>query len=428
MLIPLVCSLVLAVSVAAPDDAPRVQVETRDGRILEGALSELRDGRLRIETSSGPSSVSLSEVLLLSIRPCETPPGDPTGTGPAPGGLALESAVGPPDLLLLATPSGRAGDRLVGRVVGGDTFGLSFAIDGGVTLEVPFEEIERLLPSVNQPVDRLALLAGGGADDRLWLRRSDGSLDSLTGVVASVNAGVLTFESALDPLDFGLPEVLAVVFAPSPAAARPLPGAPVVLRLSSGTRLQGGLLELGPSSFTLSTRLAERLTLPTAALVSLVQRGSGTILLADLSPVEVDERPSIGGPEDFLFPWRAEHSVTGRPLSVGGLLRATGLGVHSNSRLVFELPPGVSVLRVTVGLCDEVTELPAQGSVSFEILVDGERRAYSGVLREGDPAKVLRINDLADASTLTLVVSDAGDDDAGDRAAWVDGVLLVGRK
>ena len=130
MLIPFVCSLVLVLSGAASVDAQVVQLETRDGRILVGKLSELVDGRLRIDTTNGPSSIPLSELLLLSVQPRETPPADP----------ALESALGPPDLLLLASPSGRAGDRLVGRVVGGDTFGLSFAIDGGATFEVPFEE------------------------------------------------------------------------------------------------------------------------------------------------------------------------------------------------------------------------------------------------------------------------------------------------
>jgi hypothetical protein len=274
-------------------------------------------------------------------------------------------------------------------------------------------------------VDRLALLEGGGADDRVWRRGTEGGLDSLTGVVAAVDGSRLTFESALGPLDFALPDVLAVVFASSPAGRKTLPGAPVVVRLTSGTRLHAGLLALDPQTVTLSSRLAERLELPASALASLVHAGLGNLLLADLVPVEVDERPSIGGPEDFLFPWRADLSVTGRPLSVGGVLRATGLGVHSNSRLAFELPAGVTALRVTVGLCDEVTELPARGSVRFEVLVDGVQRAASGVVREGDPPVVLRVDGLDGAQRLELVVDDAGDDDAADRAAWVDGVLLT---
>ncbi|MHC4846136.1 MAG: NPCBM/NEW2 domain-containing protein, partial [Planctomycetota bacterium] len=339
-------------------DADRiVQLETRDGRTLSGELGGLEDETLRIDTSTGPNTVPLRDLLLLAIEPT-APAVSETGIE-----AASEAALGAPDLLFLAPIPGqdgdRAGDRLVGRVMGGDAYGLRFAIDGGATFEVPFEEIERLLPAADQPVDRLALLAGAGADDRVWRRRPDGSLDSLTGVVAGVDAGNLSFESSLGQLDFGLPEVLAVVFAPSPAPATPLPGTPVVVRLASGTRLQGGLLELGADRFTIATRLSARLTLPTAALASLVHRGEGNHLLADLQPASVDERPSIGGPDDFLFPWRADLSVTGRPLSVGGVLRATGLGVHSHSRLGFELPEGVTSLRVTVGLSDEVAELPA---------------------------------------------------------------------
>jgi small nuclear ribonucleoprotein (snRNP)-like protein len=420
VLIPLVSLLVLC-ALSGPISGQQVQVETRDGRTVTGALGDLRDDWLRIDTNNGPSTVPLSELLLLVTLPATAEPPDTLDR------TDVEAAVGAPDLLFLAAPSGGVGDRLVGRVMGGDAYGLRFAIDGGVTFDVPFEEIERLLPAADQPVDRLALLEGAGADDRVWRRRPDGSLDSLTGVVAGVTGTDLSFESALGPLTFALPEVLGVVFAPSPAPARALPGPQVVVRLVSGTRLQGGLLELDAGTFTLATRLADRLTLPTAALASLVQRGRGDHLLADLHPTHVEERPSIGGPDDFLFPWRADLSVTGRPLSVGGVLRATGLGVHSNARLGFELPEGVTTLRVTVGLSDEVAELPAEGSVRFRVYVDGERRADSNVLRGGDTPKVLRVTGLEGARLLELVVDDAGDDDAGDRAAWVDGVLLTSR-
>jgi alpha-galactosidase len=118
--------------------------------------------------------------------------------------------------------------------------------------------------------------------------------------------------------------------------------------------------------------------------------------------------------------------VSGRLLSVGGVPRATGVGVHANSTLVYELPSGASRLRVTAGLVDEVVELPATGSVSFEILVDGESRASSGVLHEGQTPVVLRVDELAGHRRLELRVGDGGDDDAGDRAAWVDGVILLG--
>ncbi|HZL99943.1 MAG TPA: NPCBM/NEW2 domain-containing protein, partial [Planctomycetota bacterium] len=121
----------------------------------------------------------------------------------------------------------------------------------------------------------------------------------------------------------------------------------------------------------------------------------------------------------------ADLSVTGRLLSVGGAPRATGLGVHANARLVFVLPPGAASLRVTGGLADEVGELAADASVRFEVRIDGEVAARSGVLREGQEPVVLRVGGLDGGERLELLVDDGGDDDAGDRAAWVDGVILL---
>jgi hypothetical protein len=59
------------------------------------------------------------------------------------------------------------------------------------------------------------------------------------------------------------------------------------------------------------------------------------------------------------------------------------------------------------------------------VLVDGQPRGSARVV-EGDPAGVLRVDGLSGAKRLELQVTDGGDDDAGDRAAWVDGVLLCG--
>ena len=64
--------------------------------------------------------------------------------------------------------------------------------------------------------------------------------------------------------------------------------------------------------------------------------------------------------------------------------------------------------------------------VRVALLVDGVERARTERVVEGDAPVVLRLPDLAGASTITLRVDDGGDDDAGDRAAWVDGLFFIG--
>jgi hypothetical protein len=419
--LPLVLALLGAAALRAAGQATLVRVETADGQVQTGTLQALRDGRLLLASPDGAeSSVAVADLVLLDEVLPPPPP-----QAPATPLIAPEPATPAPadDLLLLAGP---AGDRLVGRVVGGDADGVQFQLAAGAAFTVSYDRIARLLPAARLPVDRLLLLAGGGADDRLWRMRSDGGLDSLTGVVDRVADGHVVFEGALGHQEFPLADVVAVVLADGGAPDdAPLPGVPVTARLAGGSRVHAGLLELDAAHVVLATRFAPRLELPTSALLALVRRGDGRVLLADLAPAEVEEHPGDGVPGDVLFPWRADLSVTGRLLSVEGLPRATGLGVHADSRLVFDLPPGCRTLRVTAGLCDEVRELPAVGSVEFKVFVDGQQRASARVT-EGDPAAELRVEGLAGAKRLELHVTDGGDDDAGDRAAWVDGVLICG--
>ena len=421
-LIPLVLSLIpltLAPRAAprtaagGPDLALQARIELRSGRSLEGPLVSADGTHLTVQTGEDQESASLDDLLLLALSPSAA---DVVGPPAPPPALA-------PDLVFLAAESG--GDRLVGRLQGGDEFGVRLELEGAGPFPIAFDDIERLLPRADRPVDRLAALEGAGADDRVWRRKPDGSLDHVAGVVERLDGDTLSFNGAMGPLNFDLSEVLAVVLAGHRAPAKPLPGRPVEVRLRGGSRLSAGLLELDAQRIVLATRFADRLELPLSSLASLVARSPGVVLLAELTPVAVEQWPSVGQPADFLFPWHADLSVTGRLLSVAGIPRATGLGVHANTRLTFTLPEHAKRLRVTGGLADEVSELPAAGSVRFQIKVGDRVATRSEVVREGQEPAVLRVDDLHGGQRLELLVDDGGDDDAGDRAAWVDGVILL---
>ncbi|MGQ0553472.1 MAG: NPCBM/NEW2 domain-containing protein [Planctomycetota bacterium] len=422
-------------------------VELRDGRAIQGTIEALRDGQLRLTTSKGSEAVPLADFVVFT---------GPSALGSSQVGAPTLTGAALMDVVMLAG----SGDRLMGHLVGGDAYGLRFELAAGPIVELSFESVARLFPRCSLPLDRLELLEDGGADDRLWRRREDGSFDGLRGVVDQFEDRRVVFEGALGRMTFGVEELIAVVFASSGASPGPIKGGaapksgtsasgasangasangasahgatvseavglPVAVALRDGSRFEATLVSWAEGRVQFATPWAPSVELPASAVASLLRRGDGVRLLADIRPVLVEERPSLGEPADLLFPWRAELSVTGRPLSVGGVPRASGLGVHALSRLVLELPPGAQSLRVTVGFVDEVAEIPAQGSVSFELLVDGKRRAFSGTLREGEAPRVLRIDDLGDARRIELITGDGGDDDAGDRAAWVDGLLLL---
>lgn len=387
------------------------RVETRSGEHLEGPLESGQAGGLRMVVEGEGREVLADDwALAWNLTPGESPP---------------DVA---PDLLLLAAAEGVSGtgDRLWGKLLGGDEFGLRMRLDAGLEVEVPFDAVDRLLPGVDRPLDRLIDLAGAGFDDRLWRRRADGGLDGVTGVLVRLQDRTMVLESALGELDFPAENVLALVLADTEHPGQPLEGWPVTVRLVGGSLFEAGLKEVSDGVFIFDTQFAKSLALPEAVIASLLphRREGRMIPLSRTDPVEVEEWPALGGPEAVLFPWRRELSVSGQALRVGGLLRTTGLGVHANARLQYVVPEGVSGLRVTVGLVDEVYDLPAEASVTFEILVDGASRVSTGIFREGDAPKDLRVVGLEAGQVIELVTLDAGDLDAGDRTGWVDGLFF----
>jgi hypothetical protein len=77
--------------------------------------------------------------------------------------------------------------------------------------------------------------------------------------------------------------------------------------------------------------------------------------------------------------------------------------------------------RATLGIDDAAA---GQGSVTFEVLVDGTSVFRSDVLTGTSPAVALERIDLAGAKLLTLRVDYATDADIGDHADWCDALLV----
>ena len=111
-------------------------------------------------------------------------------------------------------------------------------------------------------------------------------------------------------------------------------------------------------------------------------------------------------------------SVWERPMSIGGRRFDRGLGTHAVSRIVFALDGAYRRFQAFAGQDDEVN-----GSVTFEVWVDGEKRWESGVLRRGDAAKTVDV-DITGTQRLELRVGDAEDNIMADHANWADAKLI----
>lgn len=101
-----------------------------------------------------------------------------------------------------------------------------------------------------------------------------------------------------------------------------------------------------------------------------------------------------------------------------------GLGLHSNAEYVYDLEgKDYDYFESYVGVDKAMSSRPAS-SVIFKVLVDGEEKFNSGVMRSTTPQKYVNV-DVKNAKELKLIVNDAGDGDSSDHASFGDAKLAT---
>ena len=119
---------------------------------------------------------------------------------------------------------------------------------------------------------------------------------------------------------------------------------------------------------------------------------------------------------------RAGRSIRDLPISLGGLTYPHGIGTRSISEFVIDLKGAATRFVSMVGLDDAVKT--GVGTVTFEVWADDTLVANSGLLRAGDPPKLLSA-DLTGIRVLTLLLDDGGDTSNDDESAWAGAMLYL---
>ncbi|MFJ8635724.1 NPCBM/NEW2 domain-containing protein [Streptomyces sp. NPDC093568] len=109
----------------------------------------------------------------------------------------------------------------------------------------------------------------------------------------------------------------------------------------------------------------------------------------------------------------------GNPITIGGVVYGTGLGVHAESAVEYYAGGACETVTAQVGVDDEEG---ADGSVAFEIWADGTKAASTGVLTNAQPAQLITA-DVTGAQVVRLVVTDGGDGVTSDHGDWAQARL-----
>jgi hypothetical protein len=158
--------------------------------------------------------------------------------------------------------------------------------------------------------------------------------------------------------------------------------------------------------------VAAALTLTPAALA---QQPQAIEYLSDAPELVVSSSQAWGE-----LGWNVAAHASGQaglPLQIGQQTYAKGLGHHANGSITVLLDGEYASFDADVGL-----QFCGGGSVIFRVLVDGQKRFDSGIMRSTNAPKLVHV-ELAGAQELVLLAEDAGDGITCDMANWCDARL-----
>jgi alpha-galactosidase len=142
---------------------------------------------------------------------------------------------------------------------------------------------------------------------------------------------------------------------------------------------------------------------PEAAALRAEQAPANAVWLdsLDLARASVRRQPRRGQPPS--------------PMTLDGAVYPHGWATSANGELWLDLKGAASRFVAMVGIDD--ARKAGAGSATFEVWLDGRKAADSGLLKSGQPPKLLTV-DLAGAKQMALMVGDGGDGSREDDADW----------
>jgi hypothetical protein len=264
----------------------------------------------------------------------------------------------------------------------------------------------------------LAKLRGAAAGkDRVILDNGD----ELPGTIEGLKDDTLSLQTEAGKLQLPIKRLTAVILDPALAdKGRPV-GPVTMLGLRDGSRLPVASLSAADQKLQLNLNQKLALSCPLDRLVAIQPLGGRAVYLSDLKAASFRHLPFLS----TAWPYKLDQSVDGGQLRAGGKLWLKGLGMHSASRLTYELDGQFARFQAEAAI-DQSTG--GKGSVVVKVLTDAgdgkwQAKHTSPVLRGGDSPHWIDV-DLSSARRLSLLVEFADRGDEQDHLDWLDARLI----
>ncbi len=314
------------------------------------------------------------------------------------------------------------GDRLSGKILGlvGQRLRLQAQIGTAQEMAVPLTAVSVLWLTAPDATEDLVLVqrrlaAETRTRDRVLLRNGDAVEGTLTGL-DDKRLRIETSSRQEMPVDLG--KVAAVALNTELVRSLRPKGVYGHLVLANGCRLSLASAQANRQFLTGKTLFGTAVEVPLEQIVALDLRQGRAVYLSDLKPRRYEHLPYLG----VRWPYVPDGSVAGRELHLGGSTYDKGIGMHSESRLTYDLARTYRWFEALVGLDDDTGRA---GNVEVEVLVDGKVQdlGWGPELRAPMGPRAVRVG-VAGARELMLVVKFGRHGDVHDHVDWVDARLL----
>jgi hypothetical protein len=183
--------------------------------------------------------------------------------------------------------------------------------------------------------------------------------------------------------------------------------------LASGTRLTLKEAQLQDGRIVGRTAVGPTIRLLLSDIVALSIRSDRVFWLDDLPPLRYEHKPFLG------TKWSAAigKNASNGPMRLGPHVFDFGVGLHSESRITFAIPPGVERFETWVGLDADAGK---QGNVRVGAWVDGSLVFGPLDIIGAKPPQRVNLTIPKNALELTLTVEFAGGGDVQDNVNWTD--------
>jgi hypothetical protein len=373
-------------------EPPAFTLDTASGKSVKGALRELGAGW---SARLGDARVDGADFVTLRRDGAPLPP--------RPDGEHVVFA---------------NGDRLPGTVGDLDGERLGFRL-GREALSLPLSALSVVwlaTPDGADPERLQRRLAGESRSRDLLLLRNG---DAVEGIVTGLDARSLRLDVDRKPLTVERSKVAVIALNTELATPLKPKGAYGRLVLRDGTRLSLASAACADGrTLTGETLFKARVSFPLEDVVSLSVEGGAAVYLSELKAKKFEHNPYLGA----TWPYVLDGSADRRDLRLGNDTFDRGIGLHTESRLTYDVGGRYRRFEALIGLDARTGR---GGSARVRVLVDGKPVDIAGnreLTGRGDPLAV-RV-DLTGAKELTLVA------DFGERGGvqghvnWADARLI----